>query len=562
MRTWVSRSPGDRAVGWLVQASRQRGQSLVLASILLMVVTLVLLLMFNTAQLTSSRMQLQNTADSTAYSVATIAARDYNFAAYMNRAMVANQAAAAQMVGLASWFRYTGQTLDNLAVICAPVPGLDAICLAMAETYTDFRLVWEESVLPILMQVINYWMISLSELQRAFHYGNVEAIVQNLGYNGGIAQAGILQQNDPDARLLAWPDSRGDIPAELYKLAILTRDAGDWWHYTSRYDNPAAEMGRFAEVASGSVDGFSKSRSWYLGGKVFDTDWVMKHIPSWLRDIIDDLFLVQISASMDLGLSRKGGTELKRVNDKYTWSAADTLMGDGEAKINVRFACGVKICHWHGVPYPCGWNWCTQSYTQHVDIPFGWGAAYTGPSGDSTPGEAIFHSGLDGKQYGGAAAGMARPTFELGVGEYGDTPVASFDGLQPYYDISKPDAVASRTNDGPQLTIVISKAMDKIRTASRVGIGAPAGSPGSIGLGALRLEEPGTENLYAIAKGKLHFGMEGQYSNLFSPYWEAKLGDTTDSERKQAYIALFQWQDWIPPLGATPKANGLNVYVP
>lgn len=551
--------------GHVILAHRQQGQSLVLASLLLMVAAIVLLLMFNTAQLTRSKMELQNTADATAYSVATIAARDYNFSAYMNRAMVANQVAAAQMVSLTSWFRFTGQTIDNVAAICAPIPGLDAICIAMAEAYNTFEQVFEESVFPVIVKVLHYWMNALSDLQMVFHYGNIEAIAQNLFYSGSTVQTGVLTLNDPDVRLLAWPDKSGDIPGELYRLAILIKDAGDWWKFTSRYEQSAPEMSRFAEVTSGSVDDFTNSRSWDLGGKVFDTDWIMDHLPKWLQDAIKFLLPVHISASIDLSLKRRGGTELKQVDDQYSWSAADTLMGEGEAEIDVEVICGIKWCKgWLGIPYPCGFNYCHIPFHQKLDIPFGWGAGYSTAQGDSTPGEKIFHSDLGDAQYGGAAAGAARPTFELAVGEYGETPLASYGGLLPYYDVSKPGDAATHVHDGPQLTIVVSKDLDKVRTAARAGYGAPAKGLGPFGLDNLRLEEPAaTDAMYAISKGKLHFALSSQYSNLFSPFWEAKLADTTDQERLLAYETLFGWKELLG-VSASPATDtsGLGSYAP
>lgn len=549
-------------------ACRQQGQSLVLASLLLMVAAVVLLLMFNSAQLTRSKMELQNTADATAYSVATIAARDYNFTAYMNRAMVANQVAVAQMVGLSSWFRFTGQTLDNVTILCEPIPGLDVICTTLDATYNEFNTVFQETVIPIAINVLSDWLTILSNLEMVFHLGNVEAIAQNLLYGGGAGlQAGVLKLNDPDASLLKWPDKSSDIPADLYQLAILIKDAADWWKYTSRYDGSKdLDQSRFADVTSASRDGFSNERSWYLGGTVFNTNWILDHIPSWLKDIIEDLLPVHISASMKLGLSRKGGTELKQVSDKYSWSAADTLMGDGDVKIEVEYPCGVKMCKscWHGICawYPCGIEYCSKDYDEHVDIPFGWGASYVTATDDTTPGEEIFHSGLDDKQYGAAAAGMARATFELAVGEYGEEPVGRFGGLQPYYDVSKPGDASTHTNDGPQFTIVVGKDLDKVRTASRAGFGAPANGVGPFGLSSLRLDEPsGVDTFYAISKGKLHFSRDDQYSNLFGPYWEAKLADTSDLERLLAYETLYGWKDLVNTARSSPgNLGGLGPY--
>ncbi len=546
---------------------RQRGQSLVFATILLMVVGVILLLLFNTAQLTRSKMELQNTADATAYSVATIAARDYNFTAYMNRAMVANQVAVSQMVGLASWFRFTGQVIDNITVLCEPIPGLDVVCDAIDEAYNGFEDVFVDSVLPTVIKVLGYWMTALSDLEETFHYGNVEAIVQNLAYSGSTVQTGVLTLNDPDAHLVKWPDSGGDIPAELYRLAILLKDASEWWKFTSRYDSAKPEMSRFADATRASNDGFAQSRSWQLfQGPVFDTNWILDHLPHWMQDIINDIPLpVKIEAQIYLNIFRRGGTELKQVNKQYSWSAADTMRGYGAVDVKVELICGVEFCHWHGIPYPCGWKYCNINpfHNASITIPLGWGAAYATAPGDGTPGEEIFNSNNNAPSYGGAPAD-SEEMFQMAVGEYGEEPLPTSVGLKPYYDISNPSDASTKNNDGPQLTIVVSKDMAKARTAAQAGFGAPAKGLGPFGLDNMRLEEPSDANaFYAISKGKLRFALDKQYSNLFSPYWEAALADTTDQERQQAYMTLFGWKEFLPKAPA-PGANpgGLSSYEP
>ncbi len=59
--------------------------------------------MFKAGKLTNNKMEMQNAADAAAFSMSTVEARDMNFAAYMNRAIVANEVAIGQFVGLASW---------------------------------------------------------------------------------------------------------------------------------------------------------------------------------------------------------------------------------------------------------------------------------------------------------------------------------------------------------------------------------------------------------------------------------------------------------------------------
>ncbi len=545
---------------------RQRGQSLVFATILLMVVGIILLLLFNTAQLTRSKMELQNTADATAYSVATIAARDYNFTAYMNRAMVANQVAVSQMVGLASWFRFTGQVIDNLAAVCEPIPFLDAVCDALAGAYNGFEDVFVDSVLPALIKVLGYWMGALSDLEETFHYGNGEAIIQNLLYSGSTVQTGILALNDPDAKLLKWPSSGSDLPGDLYRLGILIKDASAWWKYTSRYDASQPEMSRFADVTRASNDSFAQNRGWTLGGEVFNTDWLLSWLPKWAQDIINDIPLpVKIDASADLSVNRRGGTELKQVNKQYSWSAADTMGAYGAVHVKVKVICGVQFCHWHGIPYPCGWDYCNIlpfNIDPSITVPLGWGAAYANAPGDGTPGEDIYNSNNNSSSYGGAPSETA-DVFEMAVGEYGEASISSI-GLKPYYGISNPGDPSTQNNDGPQLTIVVSKDMAKARTAAQAGFGAPANGLGPFGLNNMRLEEPPDASaLYAISKGKLHFALDKQYSNLFSPYWEATLADTTDQERSQAYETLFGWKSLLShPSPSSTNTSGLSAYEP
>jgi Putative Flp pilus-assembly TadE/G-like len=60
------------------------------ALVFLVVGAAALYLAFNAAQLAHAKTKEQDTADSAAFSVGVLQARDLNFAAYTNRAMVAN----------------------------------------------------------------------------------------------------------------------------------------------------------------------------------------------------------------------------------------------------------------------------------------------------------------------------------------------------------------------------------------------------------------------------------------------------------------------------------------
>ena len=84
----------------------QRGQSSVFVIVFLGITILSLVFLYKAGKLTTEKMELQNAADGVAYSVAILEARDLNFMAYTNRAMIANEVAIGQAVGLASWARH------------------------------------------------------------------------------------------------------------------------------------------------------------------------------------------------------------------------------------------------------------------------------------------------------------------------------------------------------------------------------------------------------------------------------------------------------------------------
>lgn len=65
----------------------------------------------------AERIRIQNTADTNAYSVVNTQTRDHNMIAITNRAMVANQVAIGQYVGVVSWNHSLHEFAENLDTI-------------------------------------------------------------------------------------------------------------------------------------------------------------------------------------------------------------------------------------------------------------------------------------------------------------------------------------------------------------------------------------------------------------------------------------------------------------
>ena len=86
----------------------QRGQVLPFATVFLALCAGLFLFMTNAGQMTVEKTRALNAADAAAYSAGVVQARGLNFAAYSNRAMVANQVAIAQALTLTNTINYFG----------------------------------------------------------------------------------------------------------------------------------------------------------------------------------------------------------------------------------------------------------------------------------------------------------------------------------------------------------------------------------------------------------------------------------------------------------------------
>jgi hypothetical protein len=89
------------------------GQALVVVLALLGSMVGGLAWVLTTGQLVNDKIRLTNAADAAAYSAALWQARSLNYQAYLNRAIVANEVAIAQLVSLRSWSRFVETGLSQ-----------------------------------------------------------------------------------------------------------------------------------------------------------------------------------------------------------------------------------------------------------------------------------------------------------------------------------------------------------------------------------------------------------------------------------------------------------------
>ena len=96
--------------------TKQSGQAMVFVYFFITVVIIGVLILYNSGQLTRQKMEVQNAADAAAYSAALLSARYMNYAAYTNRAMVANEVAIGQFSAFNTWGQRFQQAANGSAL--------------------------------------------------------------------------------------------------------------------------------------------------------------------------------------------------------------------------------------------------------------------------------------------------------------------------------------------------------------------------------------------------------------------------------------------------------------
>jgi hypothetical protein len=204
-----------------------------------------LLLVFNSGQIVATKLRLLGAADAAAYSAAVWQARALNFQAYMNRGIVANEVAIAQLVSLRSWSAYMDQVVREAATVGAVAPPLAAPIQALAQGWEGMNEGLQRA-LPLLEAATSRWNVEV--LSRAEYLADLEtpAIAARLAHDVAVANV---------------PELRREAPSRVFALD----DAGRWQGLTDGHGRYGDLRQRLREVVMASRDGFSRSRDWTLG---------------------------------------------------------------------------------------------------------------------------------------------------------------------------------------------------------------------------------------------------------------------------------------------------------
>lgn len=325
--------------------ARQGGQALVFSLFAAMLIIVALYAMYSMNSQAIEKIRLQNTADAAAYSAVVAEARDYNYSAYTNRAMVANQVAVAQFVGLTSWFRNMsahannnvgnpGRTVYQLFFDIFQSP-LGNIYMKFLKGFGKVVGIFDEgrpgtTFMTAATTVLDALILVYGESQRIYHYGTALSVAETLGafstvgsamasltgadwFNSMSALEGsgnIVTLNDPDARL-----------STVGGLAHLVYHFYKWYGFTERKDpntsmRDGPDADRFAQVTMDSLDDFSRDRS-------TKPAWGFSFFYAPPLTFIDPTrFIPYQNGPLFMPVIHRGGTELKLTNAAGTGGAA------------------------------------------------------------------------------------------------------------------------------------------------------------------------------------------------------------------------------------------------
>lgn len=464
---------------------RQRGQALIWLLGTLSAAAAVMYGVFNVSQLTVAKQRTVNAADAAALAGATVEARLLNLMAYNNRAMMANEAFLVQMLSLESWTQYFSRTADNIGYVM-DVLGTFIKPLAIAARLLHELAAAASEGRRRLGKSIDPVITALEREKTLFngHHLAVHTLGSLLAEDAAVA---IAHANR--TQFGTHTDAGGHLDRRPAVQAVtLAANAREWLNFTRQYGPNGDDRRDAASVLLASRDGFSASRPG----------------SAWLNFSLPPI----------AGLEKKGGSQLKAYE---RWEAQDTL------ELWTKGWCGKP-------PRPC------KVYT-----PIGWGRS-----------NADLLGGL---------GDVWSPWRSAQAMAYADGAMhKEWTGVPHVYDI-RDKSPARRGDLGLDFVVVVSRPRENTMTSAALHMGVATGSvAGSSDMS----ERLAGDRLSAIGKARVFFerprrGFPNDFSarslwrpdgakehgSLFSPYWQARLADTSQGEKATLLAAMGLTPDYV-----------------
>ena len=505
------------------QARNQEGQALVFTLAFAAATALVVLLLFNSGVLANTKTRLQNAADAGAYSAGVLQARDHNFSAYTNRAMVANQVAVVQLVSLKSYLEDAADTHDRMGGAILSLEELIPTSKPMWDYGHDVPIESVNSafaaIAPTAVQGLDLLIRAFEKAQEAHHVATALDMV--------LVADEVVKRNDVNAK----------ITTGAFSVAKTAFQVKDWSGSTKQYsaNDSSKEADRFADVvvSANSTDLFTRNR--------FSVP-----VPVWASTVnLCTMLPNYVSSFTFFNFTHAGGSILSE--DKKRWLSLDATLGAGSQSCTVWYPC-----------FPSGICYATET-TPLIDGNFGLGGSgggVAGASGDYNDTMGYKNNPFSTKLYGGAL--IIPPPMVPGLIRYNLTgPGSTLDssgGLQDYYrDMVDPigsipkDQTPEENGGKFAVTIEVEHKGADIRTATKflpgssivkLDDGLKGNTMRTLSSAHAYFYRAKTDDLKSFTRNGWHRDDDKtELANLFSPYWQTRLLDRTVAERTISWAA-------------------------
>ncbi|MEL5848032.1 MAG: pilus assembly protein TadG-related protein [Candidatus Igneacidithiobacillus chanchocoensis] len=531
-------------------ANWETGQAALAAVLLIPVVIAGVLLVFNTGQVTASKLRVQNAADAAAFSAMELQARQMNLDAYLNRAMLTNQIAIGQAVSILSWSRYVGKVgenihypFDKLRSIASAIPYAGGALVAFLNTY---QKAIEANAKTIAIAGGGYgqnFMVDANTYD-AIYAGASSAFNLSLGVSTpkGAVQQTVLQvvklNAGPNARVLNYDSAAG--------FAALVAP------YSSARRNYVTTWG-------GSADGGSNDP----GGRARMASMINEGAQSFVTNRahgVDSPLTFTAPPFARANTTKVGGSQFTRsAQGRYVWSSADTVRTTFQLRKHVLFG------GWQTV-FSDTWGWGGAWSAGKPDLfdyyRYGnrnWSYPYMDAHTDAAK-KTLLNGG--GQVYQGAwsqdARGMSKVVRDFsdplvadkmplpGLGRGAEMGIARYRDLRWTSNDPNGRPRADLTDSAPRYVVVVDLPRAKVRdSATALGISHdPDATNSRLGWLNMHLQTNGAgrnEGVRAAAAAQVYFRRPAELwprsdglderANLFSPFWTARLVDLSAQER-------------------------------
>jgi Putative Flp pilus-assembly TadE/G-like len=252
---------------WLQRLRRdEEGQALVLAAVFGLVLMLCVLSTVHVGRTVYEKMQLQNAADSAAYSQAAMEARVLNFTAYTNRAMVVHYASILAATAYLTWAHFLATAIGPLLRLGRAVPYAGPLFMAVDRVARALVRVLDAGV-ALLSPLLSSANLALWALQEAAwaamtarlarmppeaHSGEparstVRELMPELMHAANAAvfartrgSASLAQDVAQSARILVNHRDDGVQLARAHMMEIANAARSAWVAYGDRWEHPSA----------------------------------------------------------------------------------------------------------------------------------------------------------------------------------------------------------------------------------------------------------------------------------------------------------------------------------